>query len=96
MANLTIVANIFARENQIDFVKEELLKLIAPTRAEEGCLQYDLHQDHQDPGHFLFYETWLTRDLWQAHMDNPQLHRFMEVTKDALENFTLHEMTKIE
>ncbi|WP_299971774.1 antibiotic biosynthesis monooxygenase [uncultured Roseobacter sp.] len=46
MAKLTITGNVVAKEDQIDFVKAELEKLITPTRAEDGCLQYDLHQDN--------------------------------------------------
>ena len=57
MAKLTIVANITAAANKIDLVKAELGKLIDLTRAEEGCLQYDLHQDNENPAHFMFYET---------------------------------------
>jgi quinol monooxygenase YgiN len=30
----------------------ELLKLIDITRAEEGCINYDLHQDKENPGSF--------------------------------------------
>ncbi len=43
MANLTIVANIQARAERIELVKAELQKLIEITRAEDGCIQYDLH-----------------------------------------------------
>ena len=58
MTKLTIVANITAKADQIDLVKAELEKLIDITRAEEGCLQYDLHQDNEKPAHFMFYENW--------------------------------------
>ena len=54
MSKLTIVAHIFAKPDQIDLVKAELQKIIAPTLAEEGCLQYDLHQDNEEPEHFMF------------------------------------------
>ena len=54
---LTIVANIYAKEDQVEFVKSELIKLIETTLAEEGCVQYDLHQDNQDPRRFMFYEN---------------------------------------
>ena len=43
MAQITIVANIKAEADKVDLLKTELLKLIEPTRAEAGCLQYDLH-----------------------------------------------------
>ncbi len=61
MAPLTIVANIKAKADKIDLVKAELEKLIDITRSEEGCLQYDLHQDNENPAHFLFYETYVLR-----------------------------------
>ena len=92
---LTIVARILAKAGKRDFIKEELLKLIEVTRAEEGCLNYDLHQDNENPDLFLFYENWKNRDLWQVHMQNDHLKRYMEVTEGAVEEFVLHEMTHI-
>lgn len=70
---LTILAKITAVVGQEDLVKRELTKLVAPARAENGCLQYDLHQDNDDPTVFVFYENWETRDLWQVHMKAPIL-----------------------
>ncbi|WP_198590427.1 antibiotic biosynthesis monooxygenase, partial [Shewanella sp. 10N.286.52.B9] len=49
MTKLTIVANIKANEDKIELVKAELLKLIDVTRAEDGCINYDLHQDNDNP-----------------------------------------------
>ena len=68
MSKLTIVAHITARSDKIDLVKAELEKLVDITRSEKGCLQYDLHQDNEDPAHFMFYENWESRERWQAHM----------------------------
>ncbi|MEO1610025.1 MAG: antibiotic biosynthesis monooxygenase, partial [Pseudomonadota bacterium] len=25
----------------------------------------DLHQDNENPAHFMFYENWESRELWQ-------------------------------
>lgn len=65
------------------------------TRKEEGCLLYDLHQDNEDPAHFMFYETWESRELWQAHMDAPHLAAYMKATDGMVAELTHHEMTKI-
>ncbi|MEM1085320.1 MAG: putative quinol monooxygenase [Verrucomicrobiota bacterium] len=92
---LTIVANIKAKPDKIELVKSELLKLIDITRVEEGCLQYDLHQDNENPAHFLYFENWESRDLWQAHMGNQHLADYMTATEGAVEDFTLNEMTQI-
>ena len=95
MAALTIVANIKANADKVALVKAELLKLIEVTQAETGCINYDLHQDNENPAHFMFYENWQSRELWQAHMANQHLQDYMKATEGAVEEFTLNEMTQI-
>ena len=95
MPKLTIVAHIKAKSDQIALVKMELEKLIDITRKEEGCLQYDLHQDNEDPALFMFYENWESRELWQTHMNAPHLAAYMQATDGAVAEFTLNETTRI-
>jgi quinol monooxygenase YgiN len=95
MSALTIVANIKAKADRIDLVKTELEKLINTTRAEAGCLQYDLHQDNSNPAHFLFYENWASRELWQTHMKAPHLQAYLDATEGAVDSFTVNEMAKV-
>lgn len=95
MPKLTIVANIKAAPDKADLVRTELERLIDITRNENGCLQYDLHQDNDDPTHFMFYENWESRELWQNHMNAPHLKEYMAATEGAVVTFTLHEMTVI-
>ena len=95
MSKLTIVAHITVQPDKVEFIKAELEKLIDTTRAEDGCLQYDLHQDNGNPAHFMFYENWKSRDLWQAHMNNQHLKDFLAVAEEAIDDLTLHEMTHL-
>ncbi len=97
MANkkLTIVAQILAKAEKRALVKSELLKLIETTRAEKGCINYDLHQDNENENLFLFFENWESRELWQAHMNNSHLTEYMKATDGAVEKFVLHEMTQL-
>lgn len=95
MAKLTIVANIKTKVDKVELVKAELLKLIDITRGEEGCINYDLHQDNENPTHFLFYENWESRELWQTHMANQHLKDYVAATEGGLVEFTLNEMTQI-
>lgn len=92
---LTILAQITAAPGKEALLRAELEKLVAPTRAEDGCIQYDLHVDNDAPGFFVFYETWQTRDLWQAHMNAPHLVAYSNATQGAVANFVLNEMTMI-
>ncbi len=92
---LTIVANIQANADKIERVKAELEKLVPITQAEEGCIQYDLHQDNEDPARFLFYENWESRELWQVHMSAPHLAAYRQATEGAVAEFTLQEMSRL-
>ncbi|MBT5924989.1 MAG: antibiotic biosynthesis monooxygenase [Verrucomicrobia bacterium] len=93
--NLTIVAKIEAKSDKIELVKTELQKLVEPTLNEAGCVQYDLHQDNQNPAVFLFFENWENRELWQDHMNNTHLAEYVKATDGAIASFTLNEMTQI-
>ena len=95
MNRLTIVANIYAKPQHTELVKTQLEKLVSITLSEEGCIQYDLHQDNKNPSHFLFYENWESREHWQTHMNAPHLAAYLDATAGAIENFTLNEMTQM-
>lgn len=92
---LTVIARILVKPEKKEFVKNELLKLIEPTRKEEGCINYDLHQDNENENLFLFYENWTSRELWQKHINNSHISEYREATEGAIEEFTLYEMTLI-
>tara|TARA_R110001632_G_scaffold174095_1_gene293631 strand:- start:74576 stop:74866 length:291 start_codon:yes stop_codon:yes gene_type:complete len=95
VTKLTILANIIAKDDKVDLVKSELLKLIDLTRAEEGCLDYNLHQDAENPAHFMFYENWQSRELWQHHMNADYMAAYGVAVDEAVESWTLNEMTHI-
>jgi quinol monooxygenase YgiN len=94
--SLTILAQITAAAGKEPLVETELKKLIDVTRAEKGCINYDLHQDNENPGLFVFYENWESRELWQTHMNAPHLAAYMAATDGAVDSFVLNEMTKID
>lgn len=96
MSELTIVAVINAKAGREAFVRGELLKLVGPTRGEAGCVRYDLHEDNAEPGRFLFYETWASRELWQGHMGSGHIAAWKEAGADAVESAAVYEMTRVE
>ncbi|MBT5570574.1 MAG: antibiotic biosynthesis monooxygenase [Alphaproteobacteria bacterium] len=95
MTQLTIVAHIHANPGKEQLVRAELEKLVPVTRAEAGCVQYDLHQDNDNPTHFLFFENWESREVWQAHMNAPHLAAYLQAVDGAVAEFTVNEMIHI-
>jgi quinol monooxygenase YgiN len=94
--SLTIVARIKAKSGQESALAAELAKLVAPTLVEAGCLQYDFHRDLEDPGNFLFFENWATKEQWHAHIESPQLLAYKSAADDLVDVFELFQMEKVD
>ena len=71
--SLTVVAQINAKPGKEDQVRQELLSLVAPSRKDAGCLNYDLHQALDNPALFLFHENWTDEAHLEWHMQKPDL-----------------------
>jgi quinol monooxygenase YgiN len=87
---LIIFAEVFAKPGQEANLREAALALVGPTRAEAGCLQYDLHKDNDDPGHFFFYERWESMSALEAHAASPHFKAF-----EARQNELLREPLRV-
>ena len=92
---LTIIAHIEAKEGELELVKKEVLALVEPTKKEQGCLRYELTQDHLNPKLFIFVEEWESQELWQKHMDNRHLEAFVKETDGLLEKLEVYQLGKI-
>ncbi|NTV35132.1 MAG: antibiotic biosynthesis monooxygenase [Deltaproteobacteria bacterium] len=66
-------------------VRQELLSLVNPTRSEPGCINYDLHQAHDDNSLFVFFENWKSKEDLEKHLGMPYLRGFLEKTVNILE-----------
>ena len=83
---LTVIAHIRAKAGHEARVREVLLGLIAPTRAEAGCINYDLHVSQDDPRQFVFYENWASESHLEAHANSPHLRAFRNLANEILDN----------
>ena len=83
-ATVTVIARIKAKPDKIARVKEELAKLLAPTRAEDGCINFDMHQANSDAALFLFHETWTSEASLKRHFETPHIKHWLTLTDELL------------
>jgi len=70
---LTVVATFVARPGKESELRAALTSLVAPTRQEAGCLNYDLHAATDNPAKFLFHENWTSKAHLDAHLQSPHI-----------------------
>lgn len=96
MSKLTVVAKVVAKTDSVKTVKAELMRLIEPTRKEEGCIEYNLHQDNENPAVFVFYETWESLACLESHMSSDHFKSYVNAVGSLIEDKVVHKMTRIE
>lgn len=84
MDQVTVVAFIKAKQDKVGEVRDALLSLIGPTRQEEGCINYDLHESRSSEGEFVFYEIWRSHQDLDRHLNMPYLVEFVAKADDLL------------
>jgi quinol monooxygenase YgiN len=81
---VTVIAQIRAKPGREQEVKQALLALCGPTRAEKGCINYDLHQSANDAALFLFHENWASKADLDAHSQSPHLQAWRKRAAELL------------
>jgi quinol monooxygenase YgiN len=56
----------------------QLNALVAPTRSEPGCLEYNLHRDPEHAGTFMFYERFASQAALDAHLETDHFRKFAQ------------------
>jgi quinol monooxygenase YgiN len=95
MSQITVVAKIVAKEENRELVKTELLKLVQATRTEEGCVNYDLHQDNNDANVFLMYENWKDTHALAQHAASAHYVAFQTAAEGTIAELVLNKMTLV-
>jgi quinol monooxygenase YgiN len=81
---VTVIAFHRAKPGKEQALREALLAVCAPTRAEKGCINYDLHESPDQPGVLVFLENWECMEDLDAHLASPHIEAFRKVAPDLL------------
>jgi quinol monooxygenase YgiN len=82
---LTIIAEFTPKHEATATLRNILADLIAPTRSETGCLAYHLHEYEAEGTHFVFYETWKTKEDFEKHMQTAYISALIWREAELLE-----------
>jgi quinol monooxygenase YgiN len=81
----TLVVVFKVKEGKEKNLLEAARPCIAATRKENGCLQYDLQQDVENPRQFMFYERWKNIAALEEHFKTEHLKRLIDNLKELLD-----------
>lgn len=91
MNKLTLQGHITIPEKDLDAVKTELPTHIELTRAEEGCLLFEVTQSPEDPCVFSVYEEFVNRTAFELHQQRVRASAWGAVTVDVERHYSISE-----
>jgi len=71
--SIRVIAKFFPKADKVEEVKGILSEFVAPTRAEKGCIIYELLQNTDDAADLTFYEEWETAEDLAVHSKSEHL-----------------------
>ncbi|MFC6704868.1 putative quinol monooxygenase [Flexivirga alba] len=84
MTDIAVTAIITAKPGSESAVQAALTALVEPTRAEPGCVDYQLAVSSVDPAVFITTERWRTSSDVEAHLETEHVKTALDTAGEHL------------
>ncbi len=81
---IRVIAHLTSKPETVAETRKALEGFVEPTRAETGCVCYELMQNNADPTDFTFVEEWESDETLDAHLESRHISAFKERASDLL------------
>jgi len=75
---LQVVATVFVKPGEEARFLKVAEKILAPTRAEDGNISYELHESLTNPSEFMFLEMWGSKSALDLHLKTEHMAAFFD------------------
>jgi quinol monooxygenase YgiN len=65
-------------------VRDELVRVLEPTRAEPGCVRIHLYESTRGPLTYFIHSEWIDEAAFDAHVEMPHTRRFAGAVDDLI------------
>ncbi len=74
--NLYLTAKLKVKSDKVEELKQAALAILADSRAEEGCVSYNVHQSIEDETVFIWRECWKSKVDLDVHFQKDYVVNF--------------------
>ncbi len=80
---IVLIARLKVKADKVEEAKAAALAIVADSRAEAGCINYDIHQSIEDETVFFWHETWVNKAALDEHFATPFFQKFFAVVEEV-------------
>jgi quinol monooxygenase YgiN len=85
-AQVNVLVWLRAKKGKEVPLERQLRTLVTASRAEPGCLAFDLHRSADEPGDFFLHEIWRDEAALADHRQTPHFRRWAGLQSAILES----------
>ncbi len=80
---VVLFARLKVKPDKVEEAKSVALAIVADSRNEAGCINYDIHQSIEDETIFFWHETWVNKAALDEHFATPFFGEFFKVVEQV-------------
>lgn len=92
---IVVIATIECKKDSVNYIQNQLCKLVVPTLMERGCLFYKFYQDLEQPNFFHSFEIWISQNDIDNHMNTNHIKTYLDNTKNFVTEFKVRKMNQL-
>lgn len=92
---LTVTAHISAIEGKSQELRHKMAELVNACKDQDGLQYYSVHQSHDKPEDFVFYEHFSDRAAFDAHQASPEVRSSHALPHDIIAHAEIQHWTQI-
>jgi quinol monooxygenase YgiN len=81
--NLYLTAKLKVKADKVAELKSAALAIVAASKAEEGCVSYNVHQSIEDETVFIWREAWKNKAALDEHFEKDYFKKFFEIVDEV-------------
>lgn len=86
---VVIVAPVKVKPEYLEQFTQAMHVVLATSREEPGCLQYDVHREIDSANSFVFYERWRSDEAFAEHEASEHYKLFGQQIDGKLESIVI-------
>jgi quinol monooxygenase YgiN len=94
---ITLIAEVTLKPEGVMEARAKGIAYSTECRQEKGCIQFQIHEDSEDPGVFFFYEQYASPEAFNAHVNSEHLKRWLALLEPYFTKpLAVHFLNKID
>ena len=80
----TVAVLLEAKKGKEEKLKQALLDVVEPSRSEDACIDYQLHQDNESQSKLLLFEVWINKEMRALQNKKPYIKELVSTLEKNL------------